>query len=164
MGEIIISGNGKDAGDEKKMYTMIVVGGIILLVVAFVFIGILTDYHTVRVFPTEIVRGIRFDNRVVSGWSIMLIVFGGTLSVVAVLIESQRPRFNSKIDVYEAVVCGKSRTKEEFELKYSEISSVTTKDDNGAKSISINVGGKTHQVYTSKAKEIATEINQRRNA
>jgi hypothetical protein len=161
LGNLIIKGHGKDADDEKTIYTIIVISMIAVIILAYFAIGSLSENHFTG--PRATMYGIRIGDsimpaNVARALSAMFIAFCFLGS-----IGKLRPDFNSKIFVFEEGISGISKEKEIFELRYSEISSVHySQEKESWKNVNINASGKIYQVYTSKCKEIATEINMRR--
>ncbi|MCL2225919.1 MAG: hypothetical protein FWB96_13205 [Defluviitaleaceae bacterium] len=156
MGEHMITGCGGDRDDEIKLYTRAVILGIIGVVVAFVFIDVNSDYHIISLF--DIRHGIRIGDFVIQPGiakvGSALVIFG----LVCKEIEKTLPKLRSKISVYEEGVRGLSTNNEEFELKYSQISSVHSQHEHGT-SVNINAHGNVYQVYTVRGSEIAAAIN-----
>jgi len=164
MGKLIVKGYGNDIGDANKFYAIIVAFGIVALIVSFIFIGAISDYHTVGSDswgrPSETIRGIRFSDWVLRTNYVRFIIAIVIVGFAVRHIRKYAPKFNSEVSVFEGYVRGISANKEIFELQYNEISSVHSQDT----SVNINAGGKVYQVYATNWMEIITEINKRRFA
>jgi hypothetical protein len=164
MGKSIIWGHGRDGGDDKKIIAMMVAILVALYIVVFILIGGMSNYHGGWGSPR--VYGIRFGDGVLVATNLRVMlafVFIGLGIVGHIQLKSF---FNSRIDVCEDGVRGMSKSKEAFELKYNQISSVHSQDEGRGnwKSVIVNVSGKTFQVYTIRCNEIVAEINKRRGA
>jgi len=160
-GSLVASGNGKDVNIAAIVGGMVIAGVVVFIILSIV-IGFISDYH-VGGFMGPRLYGIRFGDRVIPPYgarvSVAMILSGFVLAGILHLVPKL---LNSELCVYGDKISGVSEKKETFTLKYAEISSVDTQDD-GLKSININASGRIYRVYTVKCKEIAAEINKRRN-
>ena len=161
LGKRIIRGYGKDANDVKGAYIAAIVLGIVGIIALIVMINVFSDTHRVGVFET--VQGIRVGDIVLRASHLRIVVVAIFISGEIGYFMNEKSKFNSEISVFEKGVSGVSKGKENFELRYSEITSVSTQQEGAWSSVSIHASGKTCLVYTIKFNEIAAEINKRKN-
>lgn len=162
MGKVIVSGHGKD---KRGLAFQVYLGCII----ASFLVWYVTLYLFVYFFSTSrFVRGEWIYGMMVFGefvpffiitFILMAVFFGSGISMIV----QERNKFKSWINVFEHGVQGLSTRSESFELKYSEISSVSA-DERLLKAVILNISGKTLKVRTSNYTEIVAEINRRRKA
>jgi hypothetical protein len=163
LGKLIVSGRGTDARNETADYAVAIIISVTIFVVVFIIIGILSDYHSLG-FGRGTVYGIRIGDTVARASNTRGLAALLLAGITVWAIVESRTRFRTYIDVYEKGVRGLSKKNEQFLLRYNEISSVHTQDEQKWKSVNINAHGKVFQVYTIKCKDIAEEINKRRTA
>ena len=160
MGNLVIKGHGKDAGDKASFFTISVVVGIIGIILVFVIVNAASDYHPAGPWP-QMTYGIRIGdivfaaNLVIATLSILI-----AINIIRDIVRSNN-RYKSEVSVFEYGISGVSETNEAFELKYDQITSVHSQEENAWKSVNINAGGKVFKVNTYKCVEIAAEINAR---
>jgi len=165
MGKLIIKGHGRDLVDEKKHYTIMVLISIVCAIVIFFSINAISQEH--RIDWNESVYGIRIGDTIFPAFIPIIIAVMILVGFDIGYIVKTRCRFDSEVSVFDKIVSGTSNSKETFELSYNEISSVYAQDGSGWegswKSVNINANGKIYQIHTAKYRDIATEINNRRN-
>ncbi|MCL2225751.1 MAG: hypothetical protein FWB96_12360 [Defluviitaleaceae bacterium] len=161
MGNLVLKGHGNDGNTKMPLYIAVAIFALIGIVLSFVLVSILANYHVGFGFGRT--HGIMFfgDRLLPSGTARGILVFLVITSAISFLVKMSG-NFKSSILVYEAGISGLSNSNDKFSLNYGEISSVHSNDDGFFKSININASGKIFQIYTSKCSEVAAEINKRR--
>jgi len=101
MGKLIISGNGRDAGDEKKINGYAIAFGIIMLVVCLIFIEIGSDYHRIQFTFNEPLYGFRFGDTVIRAGFLRFVSIALAVAASVGSIYHMKPFFDSSISVYE---------------------------------------------------------------
>ncbi|MCL2171070.1 MAG: hypothetical protein FWB71_02855 [Defluviitaleaceae bacterium] len=165
MGKLIIRGNGREGDNESKIKTALFILGAILIVISFIIIGAISDYHSVSWYFLNMRRGIAIFNRWLLPtnfvrFAVAVLIIGG----IAKEIAKMQPGYDSEIRCYENGVKGTSIAKDVFSLEYSDISSAYCSEEGSFRQqmVDINSHGKIYRVQTEKSAEIAAEINKRR--
>ena len=65
MGNLIIRGYGRDAGDMKAVFSWSVIFGIVGIILVFVLLNAISDNHMIRQWPREYAYGIRIGDFVI---------------------------------------------------------------------------------------------------
>ena len=169
MGNLLMKGHGQDGFETKiRVFFLNVILGILLIVVVSIFfiwlIDSMSEYHTIGTgWPPQRVYGIRFGNWVLNTPTHYRQIIPIVATIFTVLglgstYLKSLPTLNSEIFLYEHGVTGKSTNSENFQLRHSEITAVSS----DKAYLRINASGKEFLVYTKLRDEIAAQIRHRK--